>query len=86
MLERTPLDCMFLPIEAISAFSKLNEAKIAEISPKVTPLLMRLFKEYHSEGALGAELVNLFKKWTNFKECRQIFIDTFVPFIMEIVE
>jgi len=25
MLEKTPLDCMFLPIEAISAFSKLNE-------------------------------------------------------------
>ena len=56
------------------------------MSPRVTPKLLDLFKNYHMEGDLGTELVNLFKKWCNFSECREIFVETFVPFIMEIVE
>ena len=86
MLDTATLDCVFLPIEAISAFSKLNERTIAAMSPKVTPKLLNLFKNHHSEGALGQELVSLFKKWCNFSECREIFVQTFIPFIMEILE
>ena len=86
LLDKAPLESKYLPIEAISTFSKLNEQLVAQMSPKVTPKLLQLFKAHHSEGDLGQELVNLFKKWCNFTECRQIFVDTFVPFIMEIVE
>lgn len=56
------------------------------MSPKVTPKLLQLFRDHHNEGDLGQELVNLFKKWCNFTECRDIFIETFIPFIMQIVE
>ena len=49
-------------------------------------MLLTLFQNHHSEGDLGQELVNLFKKWCNFSECREIFIETFIPFIMQIVE
>lgn len=56
------------------------------MSPKVTPKLLQLFRNYHSEGDLGQELINLFKKWCNFSEVRQIFVETFIPFIMEIVK
>ena len=86
MLDKAPLDCVSLPIEAISAFSKLNEKAIAALSPRVTPKLLRLFKDHHSEGALGQELVSLFKKWCNFNECREIFVETFIPFIVEILD
>ena len=86
MLDKAPLDCVALPIEAISAFSNLNEKTIAAMSPRVTPKLLKLFKNYHSEGSLGQELINLFKKWCNFNECREIFVETFIPFIMEIVD
>lgn len=85
LLDRAPLECLFLPIEAISTFSKLNEQLVGEMSPRVTPKLLKLFRDYHSEGSLGAELVNLFKKWCNFSECRAIFVETFIPFIMQIV-
>ena len=64
----------------------MNKAKIAQHAPKVTPYLLHLFRDHHSEGNLGQELINLFKKWCNFKECRSIFIDTFIPFILEIIE
>ena len=56
------------------------------MSPIVTPKLLELFRNHHSEGDLGQELINLFKKWCNFTECREIFVQTFIPFIMEIVE
>lgn len=56
------------------------------MAPKVTPKLLRFFKNYHSEGALAGELLNLFKIWCNYDACRDIFINTFIPFIMEIVD
>lgn len=56
------------------------------MAPKVTPKLLKLFKSYHNEGQLGQELLNLFKLWTHYDKCRDIFVNTFIPFIMEIVE
>lgn len=53
---------------------------------KATPKLLILFKLYHNEGSLGIELLNLFKQWANYDSCRAIFVDTFIPFIFEIVE
>lgn len=56
------------------------------MAPKITPKLLSIFKSEHSEGNLGQELINLFKQWCQYDECRDIFINTFIPFIMEIVE
>jgi hypothetical protein len=86
LLDKAPLDCLYLPIEAFATFSKINKSTIAQMSPLVTPKLLVLFRNHHSEGALGSELINLFKLWCNYDECRQIFVDTFIPFIMQIVD
>lgn len=56
------------------------------MAPKITPKLLTIFKAEHSEGNLGQELINLFKHWCNYNDCRDIFINTFIPFIMEIIE
>ena len=64
----------------------VNEEIVATMAPKITPKLLKLFKTYHSEGMLGQELLNLFKIWTQYDKCRDIFISTFIPFIMEIVD
>mmetsp|Transcript_5763 Transcript_5763/g.9874 ORF Transcript_5763/g.9874 Transcript_5763/m.9874 type:complete len:94 (+) Transcript_5763:84-365(+) len=77
---------MHLPIEAFYTFSKVNEQTVAKMAPKITPQLLKIFKTEHSEGSLGQELVNLFKIWCLYDECRDIFIHTFIPFIMEIIE
>lgn len=34
---------------------------------------------------LGQDLLNLFKQWCNYDECRDIFINTFLPFIVDII-
>ena len=77
---------MHLPIQAFQTFSKFNEDTVAQMAPKITPKLLQIFKAEHSEGSLGQELVNLFKHWCNFNDCRDIFINTFIPFIMEIIQ
>jgi hypothetical protein len=56
------------------------------MAPKVTPRLLKLFKNFHSEGIIGQELLNLFKIWCNYDKCRDIFTNTFIPFIMEIID
>lgn len=56
------------------------------MAPKITPKLLKFFRNYHSEGALAQELLNLFKIWCDYESCRDIFINTFIPFIMEIID
>ena len=64
----------------------MNEEIVAQMAPKITPKLLKIFKTFHNEGQLGSELLNLFKIWTNYDKCRDIFVNTFIPFIMEIVD
>lgn len=86
LIDRAPLDCLHLPIEAFALFSKLHPHSIAQISPAVTPKLLVLFRNHHNEGQLGQELVSLFKQWSNNEDCRQILVKTFIPFIMQILQ
>jgi len=58
---------------------------VGQMAPKITPMLLKIFQAEHSEGSLGQELINLFKGWCAYDECRDIFIKTFIPFIMEII-
>lgn len=46
-------DVMSLPIEAFQTFSKVNEATVSQMAPKITPKLLEIFKAEHSEGSLG---------------------------------
>lgn len=56
------------------------------MAPKVTNKLLKYFKTYQSESNICLELLNLFKIWTNYDTCRDIFAHTFIPFIMEIID
>ena len=86
LLDSPSLDTIFLPIEAFTQYSRLNEQIVAQMAPKITPKLLKFFRNYHSEGSLAHELLNLFKIWCDYPSCRDIFINTFIPFIMEIIE
>ena len=66
LLDACSVDCLFLPIEAFTTLSKINEEIVAQMTPKVTPRLLRIFRLYHSEGTLGSELIRLFKLWCNY--------------------
>jgi hypothetical protein len=80
------METVHLPIEAFTAFSRLNEGVVAKMAPMVTPKLLKFFRTYHSETSLAQELLNLFKIWCSYDACREIFVNTFVPFIMEIID
>lgn len=86
ILDSSQRDLMHLPVEAFLTFSKVNEKIVAAMAPIITPKLLTIFKTEHSEGSLGQELMNLFKVWCLYDQCRDIFINTFIPFILEIIE
>ena len=86
LLDNASLDTLYLPIEAFTSYSRLNEDIVAQMAPKVTPKLLRFFKSFHNEGALAQELLNLFKLWCLYDTCRDIFVNTFIPFILEIID
>ena len=86
LLDSASLDTVHLPIEAFTAYSRMNEDIVAQMAPKITPKLLKFFRTYHSETSLAQELLNLFKLWCTYDACRDIFVNTFIPFIMEIIE
>lgn len=86
LLEGTNKEVIHLPIQAFQTFSMFNQATVATMAPKITPRLLDIFKAEHSEGNLGVELINLFKHWCEFEACREIFINSLIPFVMDIVE
>ena len=86
MLDTASLDTIHLPIEAFTAYSRLNEAIVGQMAPKITPKLLRFFKTLHNDNSVTLELLNLFKIWCNYDACRDILVNTFVPYIMDIIE
>lgn len=86
LLDRASLETLHLPIEAFTSFSKLNEGIVAQMAPKITPKLLKFFKSFHHETMITQELLNLFKIWCNYDACRDIFVNAFIPFIMEIID
>ena len=44
LLNTSNKDVMHLPIEAFQTFSKVNEKTVSQMAPKITPNLLRIFK------------------------------------------
>jgi hypothetical protein len=53
LLETSSLEALYLPIEAFTSYSRINEDIVAQMAPKVTPKLLKFFKAYHSEGSIA---------------------------------
>jgi hypothetical protein len=53
LLDAASLDTLYLPIEAFTSYSRINEEIVAQMAPKITPKLLKFFKTYHNEGAIA---------------------------------
>jgi hypothetical protein len=53
LLDTTALDSVYIPIEAFTQFSVLNEDLVATMAPKIAQKLMKLFKTCGNEGQIG---------------------------------
>lgn len=86
LLRNDNFDYIYLPIEAISMISKLDEGQISAVAPKITPKLLVLFRDCQDYGTLSNDLLELFKQWCNYEKCREMFVNDFLPFIMGIIQ
>lgn len=52
LLDNASMDTLHLPIEAFTAYSRLNEGIVARMAPKITPKLLKFFKSFHNETSV----------------------------------
>lgn len=48
--------------------SKMDEAAVASIAHESAPRLLNLFRRYHDQSVIGADLLEIFKMWTNYEK------------------
>jgi len=66
--------------------SKIDEVAVASIAHESAPHLLKLFEFYHDKPLIGADLLDIFKMWTNYEKCKEIFCNNFTPFALKIVK
>jgi len=66
-------DTIHIPVTAMKHLSKMDEEAVAKIAHESAPRLLGLFEYYHSERIIGADLLDIFKMWTNYESCKAIF-------------
>jgi len=86
LLDTASMENIHLPIEAFTSYSRLNESIVAQMAPKITPKLLKFFKSLHHETSVANELLNLFKIWCSYDACRDLLVNNFIPFILDIIE
>ena len=79
-------DTIHIPVTAMKHLSKMDEEAVAKIAHESAPRLLGLFEYYHSERIIGADLLDIFKMWTNYESCKAIFWKNFTPFALKIVQ
>jgi hypothetical protein len=56
------------------------------IAHESAPHLLKLFEHYHDVSVIGADLLDIFKMWTNYDKCKSIFCNNYTPFALKIVK
>lgn len=77
---------MHIPVAAIKQLSKVDEEAVAFIAHESAPHLLKLFEYYHDQSSVGADLLDIFKMWTNYEKCKTIFCNNYTPFALKIVK
>jgi hypothetical protein len=75
-----------IPVAAIKQLSKVDEEAVANIAHESAPHLLKLFEYYHDQSSVGADLLDIFKMWTNYEKCKTIFCNNYTPFALKIVK
>jgi hypothetical protein len=78
-------DTIHIPVAAMKKLSKMDEDAVATIAHKSAPRLLSLFRRHHDQSAIGTDLLEIFKMWTNYETCKAIFCNNYTPFALEIV-
>lgn len=79
-------ETIHIPVSAMKQLSKMDEEAVATIAHESAPHLLKIFKYYHDQSVIGADLLDIFKMWTNYDKCKTIFCNNYTPFALEIVK
>lgn len=66
LLTKCNEETIHIPVAAMKQLSKIDEEAVAMIAHESAPHLLKLFEHYHDVSVIGADLLDIFKMWTNY--------------------
>lgn len=84
LLYKADDDTARIPITALRHLSKVDSKAVANIASGATTHLLELFIKYQSEAA-GGELLEIFKIWCGYENCKLIFCREFTPYVLQVM-
>jgi hypothetical protein len=86
LLEETNEDTLIIPIEGITALSKINREKALMVPLKASKLIVEIYSKYFNHPVIGVKILELIKFWCGDNRSAKVLIGLFVPFAIFVFE
>jgi len=79
-------DTLGIPIECITALSKINKEKAIAVPINASKLIVEIYSKYYNHPSIGAKILELIKIWCGDNRSARILIGLFVPLAIFVFE
>jgi hypothetical protein len=80
LLSETSEETLLIPIESISALSRLNKEKAIYVPLNASKLIVDIYSQYYNHPYLGGKILELVKLWCTDNRSAKLLMRLFVPF------
>jgi len=86
LLNEANEDTLILPIECITALSKINKEKALVVPMKASKLIVEIYSKFYNHPSIGVRILELVKLWAGDNRSAKVLIGLFVPFAIFVFE
>jgi hypothetical protein len=86
LLNEANEDTLILPIECITALSKINKEKALVVPMKASKLIVEIYSKFYNHPSIGVKILELLKLWAGDNRSAKVLIGLFVPFAIFVFE
>jgi hypothetical protein len=86
LLNEANEDTLILPIECITALSKINKEKALVVPMKASKLIVEIYSKFYNHPSIGVRILELVKLWAGDNRSAKVLIGLFVPFAIYVFE
>lgn len=86
LLQDVNEDTLLIPIECISALSKLNKEKALYVPMTSSKLIVEIYSKFYNHPVIGVKILELIKLWCSDHRSAKVLISLFVPFAIFVFE
>jgi hypothetical protein len=86
LLNQANEDTLIIPIECITAMSKINKEKAIYVPINASKLIVEIYSKYYNHPVIGVKILELIKIWSADNRSAKVLIGLFVPFAIYVFE